>query len=121
MLLHHMRTSLTGRAYEFFYLNQSQVYHGLDPLLPAGSILAIEPIRRPLKELPYDSRRGWERPIYLLRLRDDWICSHIDIVGGMLTLVPHPDAQGVAPWTLPRDKVEVRGMVVGALFLPPGS
>jgi hypothetical protein len=119
-LLHQMRTRLAGRTYEFFYLNQSQRYRGLDPLLPSGSILAIEPIRHPLRELRHNHGEGWERPIYLLRVRDDWVCSYIDD-GDTLTLIPHSAAKDVLPRPLRRTEAEIYGVVIGAMFPLPNE
>jgi hypothetical protein len=116
ILFRQIRTRLCGRKYDLFYLNQSRTYRGLDPFLPAGSILAIE--RRPLKKSPRQYAMDWERPIYLLRVNDEWICSYIDIDDNSLTLVPH-SAASIEPKTFRLAEVAIHGLVIGAL-LPCG-
>lgn len=117
MLLHQLHTRLEGRTYELFYFHQSWQYRGLDPLLPSGSILAIETTRHASQKMPRQDQDDWERPIYLVRIHGEWICSYIEVTADTLTLIPHPAAQGVQPRTVKRSQAKIEGMVIGALFL----
>jgi transcriptional regulator with XRE-family HTH domain len=63
----------------------------LDPLIPAGSIVQIDPRQRAIS-----SRKDWthefRRPIYFLMTREGYVCGwcELDKNSEWLTLIPHP-------------------------------
>lgn len=68
-------------------------YIGLDdytmyPLLRPGSFLQVDShVKRSPVE---DWRTEFDRPIYLLELRDSYACAWCEVRGSQITLVPHP-------------------------------
>ena len=63
----------------------------LDPMIPAGSILQIDP-----REREISPRRDWthefQRPIYFLQTKDGYVCGwcELDKDSQWMTLIPHP-------------------------------
>lgn len=87
----------------------------LDPMIPAGSIVLIDTTRKGIV-----ARRKWnhefDRPIYFLVTRTDYICGfcELDRDSEWLTLVPHPlSFEASRRWRFKKE-VEVIGTVAGA-------
>jgi transcriptional regulator with XRE-family HTH domain len=63
----------------------------LDPMIPAGSIVQIDPRQRAIS-----SKKDWthefQRPIYFLMTREGYVCGwcELDRASDWLTLIPHP-------------------------------
>jgi transcriptional regulator with XRE-family HTH domain len=87
----------------------------LDPMIPAGSIVLIDTGRKVIA-----ARRKWthefDRPIYFLVTRTDYLCGfcELDRDAEWLTLVPHPlSFESSRRWRFKKE-VEVIGTVAGA-------
>src|SRR5260370_30115195 len=69
---------------------QSDLFGGLDPLIPPGSVALLEEIDG-LPDTHEDSVKDeWERPIYAMRHGQDILCGYIENHGHHIALVPHP-------------------------------
>jgi transcriptional regulator with XRE-family HTH domain len=91
-------------------------YVGLDdysmsPLLRPGSFVQIDP---QIRRVPSSSwRTELDRPIYFLELRDSYACSWCEVIGGRVTLIPHPlSGCAVRQYAYP-DDAEIIGQVTG--------
>jgi len=62
--------------------------HTMHPLIPAGSMVEIQPCRRVADPVPY--RSEWERPVYFLESRSGYLCCWCSIHDGKLFSIPHP-------------------------------
>lgn len=87
----------------------------LDPMIPAGSIVLIDTNRKSIA-----ARRKWthefDRPIYFLVTRTDYLCGFCELDRGSewLTLVPHPlSFESSKRWRFKKE-IEVIGTVAGA-------
>jgi transcriptional regulator with XRE-family HTH domain len=63
----------------------------LDPMIPAGSIVQIDTRKREISPKK-DWTHEFQRPIYLLKTKDEYICGwcELDKASQWLTLIPHP-------------------------------
>jgi hypothetical protein len=69
---------------------QSDLFAGLDPLIPPGSVALLEELDR-LPDTREDSVKDeWERPIYAVRHGPDILCGYLENDGTHIALVPHP-------------------------------
>jgi len=101
------RLDLRNHAYGFIGLNDYMMF----PFLRPGSFVQVDVKRNTI------SAEGWrsefERPIYLLELRDRYACCWCSVVHDRLHLIPHalspckPETVGYP------DEVDVVGQVVG--------
>lgn len=89
------------------------------PLLHPGALVMVDGERRQV------ARDGWkneyERPIYLIELRDGYRCAWCQVSGSRITLIPHPiSTVPVATFSL-ANEAEVVGQVVGVAMrlVPP--
>jgi transcriptional regulator with XRE-family HTH domain len=86
----------------------------LDPMIPAGSIVQIDIQRRSVS-----SRMDWtyefQRPIYFLMTREEYVCGwcELDKTSDWLTLVPHPLSPVPSRRWKYRTEIENIGRVVG--------
>jgi transcriptional regulator with XRE-family HTH domain len=86
----------------------------LDPMIPAGSIVQIDTRSRAIS-----SRKDWthefQRPIYFLMTRDEYVCGwcELDKTSDWLTLVPHPLSPVPSRRWKYRIDIENIGRVVG--------
>jgi transcriptional regulator with XRE-family HTH domain len=81
------------------------------PLLRPGALVLVDDTRKRV------ARGGWtseyERPIYLLELRDGYRCAWCQLKGSRITLIPHPmSATATESFDYPTE-AEVVGQVVG--------
>ena len=93
-------------------LHQSEVFDGLDPLVPPGVVLLLEP----LDTTPdtHDDYRltDWSRPIYALSKGRQTVCGYLEAENRHYTLVPHPRSRGVS-LTLRHDEIDQISKAVG--------
>lgn len=88
------------------------------PLLRPGSLVMVDEERRQV------DRGGWasehERPIYLVELRDAYLCGWCQVGDSQITIIPHPtSAAPVRSFSL-TNEADVIGQVVGvAMRLVP--
>jgi transcriptional regulator with XRE-family HTH domain len=86
----------------------------LDPMIPVGSIVQIDTRRRSIS-----SRKDWthefQRPIYFLMTRDEYVCGwcELDKTSDWLTLIPHPLSPAPSRRWKYRNEIENVGRVVG--------
>lgn len=84
----------------------------MHPLLPPGSLVAIDESRRKI------AAGGWtselDRPIYFLEHREGYRCAWCSLADGRLTLQPHPASQQAPEVFEHPAGIEVIGQVVGA-------
>lgn len=99
-------------------------YIGLDddtmmPLLRPGSLVTIDPERRDV--LKGGWRDEYERPIYLVELRDGYLCGWCQVEGLHLTVVPYPTSTAPLRTFRLSTEAEVIGQVVGVAMrlVPP--
>jgi hypothetical protein len=78
---------------------------GLDPMIPAGSIVQIETRTRTIKSWK-DCIHEIQRPIYFLMTQNTYICGwcELDEKSDWLTLIPHPLSSAPSRrWRFPQD------------------
>jgi hypothetical protein len=78
---------------------------GLDPMIPAGSMVQIETRKRTITSWK-DCIHEIQRPIYFLMTRDTYICCwcELDKNSDWLTLIPHPLSSAPSRrWKYPQD------------------
>jgi transcriptional regulator with XRE-family HTH domain len=86
----------------------------LDPMIPPCSIVQIDTQRRSIS-----SRKDWthefQRPIYFLMTRDEYVCGwcELDKASDWLTLIPHPLSPVASRRWKYRTDIENIGRVVG--------
>lgn len=88
------------------------------PLLRPGALVMVDSERRKIVE------RGWatehDRPIYLIELKDGYICSWCSIAGSQITVIPYPTSTAPVRVFSLATEAEVIGQVVGvAMRLVP--
>jgi hypothetical protein len=81
------------------------------PLLPPGSLVAIDGKRRRVAVGGWTSE--YDRPIYFLEHRAGYVCGWCALSDGRLVLQPHP-ASGVEPRVFELNSIDIVGQVVGA-------
>src|SRR5260370_39672052 len=69
---------------------QSDLFGGLDPLIPPGSVALLEEIDGFPDTYEDSVKDEWERPIYAVRHGQDILCGYLENVGIQIALVPHP-------------------------------
>ena len=86
----------------------------LDPMVPAGSIVQIDTRTRSIS-----TQKNWtqefQRPIYFLMTRDEYVCGwcELDRTSDWLTLIPHPLSPSPSRRWKYRTEIENIGRVVG--------
>lgn len=103
--------------------NHMYAYIGLEddtmsPLLRPGALVMVDEARRKVAE------RGWlteyDRPIYLVELKDGYLCSWCSVSGSQITVVPYPTSTAPIRIFSLATEAEVIGQVVGvAMRLVP--
>lgn len=88
------------------------------PLLRPGSVVMIDESARRVASGGWHDEYG--RPIYLVELRDGYVCSWCQVVGSHLTIIPHPSSKAPTRTFNLTSEAEVIGQVVGvAMRLVP--
>jgi transcriptional regulator with XRE-family HTH domain len=84
----------------------------MSPLIRPGSIVQIDQNLRKISKVKWDNE--YDRPIYFLELRGEYLCSWCEMSGGYLSAIPHPNSKcEVRRFAYPRE-AEIVGQVVGA-------
>jgi transcriptional regulator with XRE-family HTH domain len=94
---------------------------GLDPMIPAGSMVQIETRTRTITSRK-DRIHEIQRPIYFLMTRDTYICGwcELDEKSDWLTLIPHPLSSAPSRrWKYPQDVENVGRVTAVAIPLTP--
>src|SRR5260370_37368526 len=87
---------------------QSDLFGGLDPLIPPGSVALLEEIDGFPDTYEDSVKDEWERPIYAVRHGQDILCGYLENDGIHIALVPHPLSIGRRK-TFLRHQVSVLG------------
>jgi transcriptional regulator with XRE-family HTH domain len=83
----------------------------MSPLIRPGSIVQIDQNLRKISKGKWDNE--YDRPIYFLELRGEFLCSWCEMSGGYLSAIPHPNSKcEVRRFAYPRE-AEIVGQVVG--------
>jgi transcriptional regulator with XRE-family HTH domain len=83
----------------------------MSPLIRPGSIVQIDQNLRKISKVKWDNE--YDRPIYFLELRGEYLCSWCEMSGGYLSAIPHPNSKcEVRRFAYPRE-AEIVGQVVG--------
>ena len=83
----------------------------MSPIIRPGSIVQIDQNQRNIVNVKWDNE--YDRPIYFLELRGEYLCSWCELSGGYLSAVPHPNSKcEVRRFSYPRE-AEIIGRVVG--------
>jgi transcriptional regulator with XRE-family HTH domain len=83
----------------------------MSPVIRAGSIVQIDQNLRKISKGKWDNE--YDRPIYFLELRGEYLCSWCEMSGGYLSAIPHPNSKcEVRRFAYPRE-AEIVGQVVG--------
>ncbi len=90
----------------------------MSPLLRPGALVMIDEGRRDVSNMRWNSE--YERPIYLIELRNGYVCSWCHVSGSTITIVPHPTSSASIRYFSLTSEAEVIGQVVGvAMRLVP--
>jgi transcriptional regulator with XRE-family HTH domain len=84
--------------------------HMMEPMIPAGTLVLVDPSRRQVK--PCGWRNEFERPIYFLELRDGYRCGWCIQESKTLILQPHPLSTCTPKIYRYPDDAEVIGQVI---------
>jgi len=107
--LSYLNKFCENRSYSYGYIGEND--WTMYPLLLPGSFVQIDESKQKISGGPW--RSEYERPIYFLETREEYMCSWCELNNRVLTLVPHP-LSPVRIRTLRMDaEVEVVGQVVG--------
>lgn len=96
----------------------------MTPLLRPGALVMVDHERRKVIE------RGWatehDRPIYLIELKDGYLCGWCSVTGSQITVVPYPTSTAPIRIFSLTTEAEVIGQVVGVAMrlvptTPPSS
>jgi len=83
----------------------------MSPIIRPGSIVQIDQDLRKISKGKWDNE--YDRPIYFLELRGEFLCSWCEMSGGYLSAIPHPNSKcEVRRFAYPRE-AEIVGQVVG--------
>jgi transcriptional regulator with XRE-family HTH domain len=103
-LIQHL--DLRNGVYGFVGMSDHTMY----PIIRPGSIVEIDQNQRRISPVRWDNE--YERPIYFIELRGEFICSWCEMKAGYLSAVPHPNSKcEVRRFSYPRE-AEIVGRVV---------
>jgi transcriptional regulator with XRE-family HTH domain len=104
-LIQHL--DLRNGTYGFVGISDNR----MSPIIRPGSIVQIDQNQRNIVNVKWENE--YDRPIYFLELRGEYLCSWCEISGGYLSAVPHPNSKcEVRRFSYPRE-AEIIGRVVG--------
>jgi hypothetical protein len=93
--------------YGYIGLNDYTMY----PLIRPGSFVQIDGNQRKIKHGTW--RTEFERPIYFVELREEYVCSWCEIKEGHLISIPYPNSPvEIRRFPYPRE-AEIVGRVTG--------
>jgi len=107
---------LNPRQHMYAYIGMED--ETMSPLLKPGALVMIDGERRDVVKATWTSE--YERPMYLIELRDGYVCSWCEALRSTITIVPHPlSCVPIRSFSLATE-AEVIGQVVGvAMRLVP--
>ena len=90
----------------------------MDPVLPPGSLVAIDDRRRKI------ATSGWsnelDRPIYFLEHRSGYLCGWCSLIEGRVLVHSHPTSHYQPKLFDPQSGIDILGQVIG-VAMPLGS
>jgi transcriptional regulator with XRE-family HTH domain len=104
-LIQHL--DLRNSTYGFVGIADKRMF----PIIRPGSIVQIDQNQRKVINTKWDNE--YDRPIYFLELRGEYLCSWCELGGGYLSAIPHPNSRcEVRRFAYPRE-ADIVGRVVG--------
>jgi len=104
-------TRMDLKSHAYFSIGRD--YPMMSPMIKPGSLVQVDATRRAI------SREGWksefDRPIYMLDLRDRYVCCWCSLVKDRLYLIPHPLSPCKPEIVRYPQEVDVVGQVVGVI------
>lgn len=80
------------------------------PMIRPGSVVEIDTSQRNPDSIPWDN--DFERPIFFIELRDEYVCGWCELQNNQLMIVPYPSSQvKVRSFAFKRD-AEIVGRVI---------
>lgn len=93
-------------------IHQESDFTGLIPLIHSGAIGLVEEVNG-IPELRADREKSeWDRPIYVIRHKQNILCGYLDYDGEYIALVPHPRTSARRLSFL-RHQVDIVGKLIG--------
>jgi transcriptional regulator with XRE-family HTH domain len=97
-----------NRQYVYAYIGAED--NMMNPLLPPGSFVQVDPTRRSVKKTGWQNE--FDRPIYVIDSRAGLICCWCSVSDRKLVLQPHP-LSGEDVKIYSTEEVEIVGQVIG--------
>lgn len=82
------------------------------PILPPGSFVQVDPARNRVRKALW--RSDYDRPIYFIETREEYLCGWCVVRDGRLIVQPHPMSPCEVRILKLHQEAEVMGQVVGA-------
>jgi hypothetical protein len=109
-LLSMTHPNLSAESDNLLRFNPGGGFKGLNPLIPDGSVIAVDPLDlSPPKNGDFE-KEGWDRPIFALRHRGEILCGYLESNETHFAIQPHPRA-GDPRLLFRRNRVQVLGRV----------
>jgi hypothetical protein len=102
-------SALENTDYSYAYIGSQDAT--MYPLVLPGSLLQIDESKTRISKGPW--RTEYERPIYFVELRDEFICCWCELRGSEILLQPHPQSGVQTRVCKHGQEAEVIGQVVG--------
>jgi transcriptional regulator with XRE-family HTH domain len=102
-------SALENADYSYAYIGSQDVT--MYPLVLPGSLLQIDESKTRVSRGPW--RTEYQRPIYLVELRDEFMCCWCELRGTEILLQPHPQSGVQTRLCKHGQEAEVVGQVVG--------
>ncbi len=99
----------TNRKFTYGYVGQDD--WTMYPLIMPGAFIQIDESKRKVVEGPW--RSEYERPIYLVEMREEFTCCWCEVIGSILTLKSHPLSPVKTRLVKLGSEAEIIGQVVG--------
>jgi hypothetical protein len=91
LLLSFKFPGLNVREDSVIRLSHSQVLSGLQPTIAAGSLMLLKPLEGPPNSTVDRERRGWSRPLYVLRRGMHFLTGHLELDDAGYALLSNTD------------------------------
>jgi len=102
--------SMAGGHYLYGYIGTEDLT--MYPIIPPGSFVQIDPTKNKVRKGIW--RSDYERPIYFLETREEYLCGWCVVNDGKVIVQPHPMSPSDIRILRLSQEAEVIGQVVGA-------
>jgi hypothetical protein len=109
-LLSMTHPNLSAESDNLLRFNPGGGFKGLNPLIPDGSVIAVDPLDLSPPKNGDIEKEGWNRPIFALRHRGEILCGYLESNETHFAIQPHPRA-GVPRLLFRRSRIQVLGRV----------